>query len=151
MALTETPTLESRPLSELVADLFQQVAELRATMVVRKKPTDHGGRLMTRPDRAPYGWRQNPKNPRKIIEDPQEQTIIRKMIGFRQDPALSLRQIGEHLDLLGYRRRGGKKWVDGRVDGHCLIQKVLLRAGATTPEAARRVVQGLIQAQRARG
>jgi hypothetical protein len=144
MAVLLNPTLES--LAEIVADVCQQVAELKALVVVRKKPTNHGGRLMTRPDRAPYGWTPNPKNPRKLIEDEREQTIIRKMIGFRQDPALSLRQIGQHLDLQGYKRRGGGRWIDAPA----LIQTVLRRHGATTPADARKAVQRLIEAQRAR-
>ena len=60
-----------------------------------------------------YGYHPHPKIPGRLVEDDQEQEVIR-LIRFivSQNPELGSRVIARNLDSLGLRRRGGKKWVD---------------------------------------
>ena len=48
-----------------------------------------------------------------LVQDPLEQQTIFALIEAAQNPAMSLRALCRHLDSMGIKRRGGKKWVGG--------------------------------------
>ncbi len=95
--------------AEILAGLCQRVADLERRLV--KKRPDTNARRMTRLDRCPFGWRPHPKNPAVLIEDPMEQRTIFRLTELAQDPKASYREICRRLDLVGCKRRGGKKWA----------------------------------------
>ncbi len=138
------PSQSLTGLCEQVAVLREQVAVLQARLV-RKRP-DTNGRLRTRPDRTPYGWRPHPHNPARLVEDPLEQQTIFRLVELAQVP-VSLRELCCRLDAAGRRRRNGQKWADG---GHGLVQKILRREGILTAADATAAVLRRIEAVRAR-
>jgi len=113
--------------------------------LVKKRP-DTNARRMTRPDRCPYGWKPHPKSPAVLVEDPQEQQTIFRLVELAQAP-VSLRELCRRLDATGRRRRNGEKWAD---NGHGLVRTILLREGIRTPADATTAVQRRIEAIRAR-
>ena len=82
-----------------------------------------GGRLMSRRDRTPYGWRC--VNGSELEQDPEEQTIIKRIIALSAE-GLTYREITAALDAEGIQRRN-KKWTGG----HPLIGTILARAGTS--------------------
>ena len=72
--------------------------------------------------RVPYGWKQDPANRARMVEDEGEQEVIRRIVSLRQE-GLTLRGIVAVLQAegLGVRDRG--TWH------HTTRQKVLKRAG----------------------
>ena len=61
----------------------------------------------------PYGFKIDPKDPRKIIKDPQERIIINQ-IKRLHDKGLSVRQIAAKLTELGYKPRKVRKIFKGQ-------------------------------------
>jgi hypothetical protein len=78
------------------------------------------GRRMTRPDRCPYGWRQDPSNPVLLAEDAAEQATIARIREERRH-GRGLREIARRLDSAGIACRGGR-W------SHTTVRSVLKRS-----------------------
>lgn len=112
---------QARP-NETLRNLLDRVAALEARLA-RKQPQTIG-RRMTRPDRCPFGWKPHPKNPARLVQDPHEQQTIQHIIEVSQNPAMGPRAICRHLDSVGYKRRGGKRWAGA----HGLVRAILDRA-----------------------
>lgn len=129
---------------DTLTDLCRRMAALESRLA-RKRP-DSNGRRMTRFDRCPYGWKPHPKNPAVLIQDPLEQQMILRIIELAQIPAMGSRAMCRHLDSLGYKRRGGKKWAGA----HGLVRAILKRNNAETPAAAKLRVLERIAAARER-
>ena len=70
----------------------------------------------------PCGWRQDPADPARMLKDPQEQSVIRKIARFNSE-GLGYREIARRLDQDGYDCRGGV-WY------HTTIKGILTRAQA---------------------
>jgi hypothetical protein len=85
------------------------------------------GRRMTRPDRCPYGWRPDPLDPARLVEDVDEQDTIRRIREERRH-GRGLRAIARRLDLAGIACRGGG-W------SHTTVRSVLLRSARVTESA----------------
>jgi DNA invertase Pin-like site-specific DNA recombinase len=96
----------------------EQIAERTSSAMLRHQAE---GRRMTRPDRCPYGWRPDPADPNKLVEDPDEQVAIARIRQERQR-GHGLREIARRLDNAGIGCRGGK-WT------HSAVRSVLNRAG----------------------
>jgi hypothetical protein len=75
---------------------------------------------MTRPDRCPYGWRPDPSDPDRLVEDADEQAAIRRIREERR-VGRGLREIARRLDMVGIGCRGGR-W------SHTTIRSILLRS-----------------------
>ncbi len=97
---------------------------------IKKRPVS-SGRRMTRPDRCPFGWRPNLKDPAVLAEDRLEQQTIFKLIELAAQ-GLSYRELARRLDLAGCKRRGGKQWAGA----HGLVRSILRRQGILTPTDA---------------
>ena len=77
------------------------------------------GRRMTRAERCPYGWRPDPSDADRLVEDADEQATIRRIREERR-VGRGLREIARRLDLAGISCRGGH-W------SHTTVHSVLLR------------------------
>lgn len=75
---------------------------------------------MTRPDRCPYGWRPDPCDPDRLVEDADEQATIRRIREERRI-GRGLREIARRLDAAGIACRGGS-W------SHTTVRSVLRRS-----------------------
>ena len=106
-----------------------RLTALEARLTRRRPETI--GRRMTRPDRCPYGWRPDDRNPRLLVEAEPEQQVIRYLIGLAQKP-LSYREMARRLDKEGFRRRKGKLWRGA----HGLVRSILQREGIFSPADA---------------
>jgi DNA invertase Pin-like site-specific DNA recombinase len=82
------------------------------------------GRRMTRADCCPYGWRPDPLNASRLVEDADEQAVIERIRGYRH-VGMGPRPIARALDAAGIRCRG-HRWHDSAV------RSILRRAEVST-------------------
>jgi DNA invertase Pin-like site-specific DNA recombinase len=113
------------PMGRFVFILFSALAELEREKVAERTSAavlrhQAKGRRMTRPDRCPFGWRPDPADPARLIEDAEEQAPIRRIREERRY-GRGLREIARRLDLAGVACRGGR-W------SHATVRSVLLRS-----------------------
>jgi DNA invertase Pin-like site-specific DNA recombinase len=112
------------PMGRFVFILFSALAELEREQVAERTSAamlrhQAKGRRMTRPDRCPYGWRPDPSDPERLVEDAEEQATIRRIREERR-VGRGLREIARRLDLAGIACRGGQ-W------SHTTVRSILLR------------------------
>ena len=81
------------------------------------------GRRMTRADRIPYGWRLDPADPDRLVEDIGEQAAI-AIIRQERKAGRGLRAIARGLDLARIDCRG-RLWT------HTTVRSILKRVGPT--------------------
>ena len=113
------------PMGRFIFTLFSALAQLEREQIAERTSTamlrhQAKGRRMTRPDRCPYGWRPDPSDPDRLVEDADEQTVIARIREERRI-GRGLREIARRLDLAGIACRGGR-W------SHTTVRSVLLRA-----------------------
>src|SRR5206468_8559222 len=113
------------PMGRFVFILFSALAELEREQVAERTSAamlrhQAKGRRMTRPDLCPYGWRPDPLDPARLVEDANEQVTIRRIREERRY-GRGLREIARRFDLSGIACRGGR-W------SHTTVRSVLLRA-----------------------
>jgi DNA invertase Pin-like site-specific DNA recombinase len=113
------------PMGRFVFILFSALAELEREQVAERTSTamlrhQAKGRRMTRPDRCPYGWRHDPSDPVRLVEDGDEQATIARIREERRK-GCGLREIARRLDAAGIACRGGQ-W------SHTTVRSVLLRS-----------------------
>jgi site-specific DNA recombinase len=113
------------PMGRFVFILFSALAELEREQVAERTSTamlrhQAKGRRMTRPDRCPYGWRPDPSDPVRLVEDGDEQATIARIREERRK-GCGLREIARRLDAAGIACRGGQ-W------SHTTVRSVLLRS-----------------------
>jgi site-specific DNA recombinase len=113
------------PMGRFIFTLFSALAQLEREQIAERTSTamlrhQAKGRRMTRPDRCPYGWRPDPVDPARLVEDVEEQTTIRRIREDRRH-GRGLREIARRLDAAGIACRGGR-W------SHTTVRSVLLRA-----------------------
>jgi hypothetical protein len=75
---------------------------------------------MTGPDRCPYGWRPDPSDADRLVEDADEQATSARIREERRY-GRGLREIARRLDSAGIECRGGQ-W------SHTTVRSVLLRS-----------------------
>src|SRR5262249_16384709 len=112
------------PMGRFVFILFSALAELEREQVAERTSIamlrhQAKGRRMTRPDRCPYGWRTHPADTALLVEDADEQAVIRRIREERRH-GRGLREIARRLDSAGIVCRGGR-W------SHTTVRSVLLR------------------------
>jgi site-specific DNA recombinase len=95
----------------------EQIAE-RTSMAMLRHQTN--GRRMTRADRCPYGWRSDPVNRARLIEDAAEQAVIARILAWHT-AGHGLREIARKLDRAGVDCRGGR-WT------HSTVRSILIRS-----------------------
>jgi DNA invertase Pin-like site-specific DNA recombinase len=113
------------PMGRFVFILFSALAELEREQVAERTSAamlrhQAKGRRMTRPDRCPYGWRPDPSNSDRLVEDAEEQATIRRIWDERR-VGRGMREIARRLDASGTACRGGR-W------SHTTVRSVLLRS-----------------------
>src|SRR5437879_6956870 len=99
------------PMGRFIFTLFSALAQLEREQVAERTSTamlrhQAKGRRMTRPDRCPYGWRPDPAEPARLVEDADEQATIRRIREERR-VGRGLRDIARRLDVAGIACRGG--------------------------------------------
>jgi site-specific DNA recombinase len=95
----------------------ERIAERTSAAMLRHQAK---GRRMTWPDRCPYGWRPDPTDPERLVEDAEEQATIGHIRKERRH-GRGLREIARRLDSAGSACRGGR-W------SHTTIRSILLRS-----------------------
>src|SRR5262245_5113229 len=95
----------------------EQIAERTSSAMLRHQAKD---RRMTRPDRCPYGWRPDPSDPARLVEDADEQQTIAR-IGEERCHGRGFREIARRLDVAGINCRGGR-W------SHTTVRSILRRS-----------------------
>jgi DNA invertase Pin-like site-specific DNA recombinase len=122
--ITENVNTRS-PMGRFIFTLFSALAQLEREQIAERTSTamlrhQAKGRRMTRPDRCPYGWRPDPNDPERLVEDANEQATIARIKADRQH-GRGLREIARRLDVAGIACRGGR-W------SHTTVRSVLLRS-----------------------
>jgi site-specific DNA recombinase len=115
------------PMGRFIFTLFSGLAQLEREQIADRTSSamlkhQANGRRMTRLDRCPFGWRLDPADPERLVEDAEEQATIGRIRRLHRDGA-GLREIGRCLDRAGVSCRGGA-WQ------HTTIAAILRRAGA---------------------
>jgi site-specific DNA recombinase len=112
------------PMGRFIFTLFSALAQLEREQIAERTSSamlrhQAKGRRMTRPDRCPYGWRPDPANPGRLIEDDEEQAAI-ALIREEHRRGKGLRAIARALDRAGMGCRG-RRWT------HMAVRSVLRR------------------------
>ena len=79
-----------------------------------------GGRRMSAPDRTPYGQRVDPNDPALLVDNPEEQAVIRRIVA-EQKAGRGLREIARGLTRDGVPCRGKSRWH------HVAVGRILKR------------------------
>jgi site-specific DNA recombinase len=113
------------PMGRFIFTLFSALAQLEREQIAERTSTamrrhQAKGRRMTRADRCPYGWRPDPSDPERLIQDTDEQATIAR-IREEHRHGRGLREIARRLDTAGMACRGGR-W------SHTTIRSILLRS-----------------------
>ena len=98
-----------------------EVIKIRLMTRLAMQKHQQAGRRMTRKDRCPFGWKADPRDPKRLTEDVDEQETIRIVLE-RRAAGEGLTSICRHLDALGRSRRG-KKWVGGRGTAQAIVNR----------------------------
>ncbi len=109
------------------AEFYREDIALRTSKAMLKHQAN--GRRMTHVDCCPYGWKSDPANADRLIEDAQDQAIAARIREERKQ-GKGLREIARLLDAEGITCRG-RRWH------HSTIQAILSRAGNSFPVASR--------------
>lgn len=114
------------PMGRFIFTLFSALAQLEREQIAERTSSamlrhQAKGRRMTRQDRCPYGWRPDPADPGRLVEDAAEQAAIIRIRQERQQ-GRGLREIARALDRAGINCRG-RRW------SHSAVRSVLRRAG----------------------
>jgi DNA invertase Pin-like site-specific DNA recombinase len=102
----------------IVAQYQRRVIQKRTSKAMRKYQAE--GRRMTRMDRCPYGWRPDPNDPRRLIQDPDEQAMMDTTIPALHREGKGPRAIARSLNKAALRCRG-KEW------SHSSVRSILRR------------------------
>lgn len=139
LSITQESTSQNNPESKLVRTILLAIAEYqrqiirartRAAMLRMQKE----GRRMCAAHLLPYGRMIDPNNPALMLDNPDEQAIINRIVEWRRD-GFSLRSIVDALNDLEIKPRMVRKTFKGnfvQVKGkwnHCLVRSILLRDG----------------------
>ena len=106
-----------RQVLQAFAEYQRKVTAARTKAVMLRHQAE--GRRMSY--RTPYGWKQDPDNPKRLIEDKDEQEIIKRIVRERQT-GKGFRQICRDLTMDGMGCRGGP-WY------HQTVKSILKRQG----------------------
>jgi DNA invertase Pin-like site-specific DNA recombinase len=120
------------PMGRFIFTLFSALAQLEREQIAERTSTamlrhQAKGRRMIRPDRCPYGWRPDPTDSERLVEDAEEQETIRRIREERRH-GRGLREIARRLDVAGIACRGGR-W------SHTTVRTVLRRSSQVVDSA----------------
>jgi len=111
-------------MGRFVFHIFAALAELERNQIAertRSAMLQHqaNGRRMSAI--LPYGWAEDPNDPKRMILDPAEQAVIQTMVGL-ESSGLGYREICRALEAQDTLYREGRRW------NHVTIKKILHRA-----------------------
>ncbi len=120
------------PMGRFIFTLFSALAQLEREQIADRTSSamlrhQAAGRRMTHPDRCPFGWRPDPADLARLVEDGHEQAAIAR-IRLERQAGRSLREIARILEAAGFRPR----------DNHWSLSTIarICRAGGTLAEAS---------------
>jgi DNA invertase Pin-like site-specific DNA recombinase len=117
------------PMGRFIFTLFSALAQLEREQIAEKTSSamlrhQANGRRMTRVDRCPYGWRPDPTDADRLVEDAEEQAAIARIREERRQ-GKGPRAIARAMEQAGITCRG-KRW------SHSTIRSVLRRSAQHT-------------------
>jgi site-specific DNA recombinase len=123
------------PMGRFIFTLFSALAQLEREQIAERTSAamlKHQalGRRMTRPDRCPYGWKPDEVRLGWLVEDPDEQAIVARIVRERRK-GCSLREIADILGRIGIRCRG-RRWE------HSTVRSIIRRCPPLPQEMERR-------------
>lgn len=100
-------------ISELMRKIMHAIADFERGEIGRRtsrgmKRRQSSGQVMTRRDKLPYGYRIDPDDDTKMIEDADEQRVIERVLELRYEHDLGYRRIAGKLANEGTMARNGK-------------------------------------------
>ena len=136
-------TKEKIDTSTAQGDLFFKMIGL-IDEFIRKSNAEYTSRMMRQhqeagrrmSDRLPYGWKEHPKDPSRMVPCEYERKVIKRVVALRQQ-GCSLREIVRKLEEEGYKPRKIKRQFKGRTVwtkgkwNHILVRSILQRKGMT--------------------
>jgi len=137
LAIENESTSKKTPESKLVRTILLAIAEyqrqiIRARTRAAMRRHQAEGRKMS--FRLPYGWRQHPTEPDRMVKDEHEQKTIKRIMQLYKS-GTSYRAIGRKLDDEGYEPRkvrtkfnGRTVYIKGKEWRHGLIKAIVSRA-----------------------
>jgi len=139
LSITQEDTSKDTPESKLVRTILLAIAEyqrqiLRARTRAAMLRFQKEGRRMCSPHLLPYGRMTDPDNPALMIDNPAEQTVIKRVIELHMT-GISLRAVAKKLIDAGFEPRRVRKRFRGKpiqVKGtwrHNLVKSILDRVG----------------------
>lgn len=117
------------PMGKLMAAIYDFQAEMQRETIrarTRAKMRQHqkNGRKMS--SNAPYGFDIDPKNPKRLIQNAEEQSTIVTIKALRQQQKMGLRAIARWLEQKKIPCKGSPTWY------HQTVKKILIREGILT-------------------
>lgn len=113
-SVNEQSTNGDTPEDALIRQILQAFGEYEKKVIAARTSAamrrhQLAGRRMGRTDRLPYGWKIDPADPKRMIEDTQEVAAMAAAKALKAT-GMSLRQIGIALAISGYPPRTGTRW-----------------------------------------
>ena len=116
------------PMGRFIFTLFSALAQLEREQIAERTSSamlrhQAKGRRMTRADRCPFGWRIDPVDQTRLIEDGEEQGTIKRIRQAHQNGG-GLREIARSLERAGISCRQGSwshttiRSISGTAQGH---------------------------------
>ncbi len=140
LAIQQTESSKDGPESKLIrtillalAEYQRQIIRARTRAAMRRHQSE--GRRMSH--RLPYGWRPDPKDDARMLPNPYEQEVIKRVMLLHKHD-FGHRAIARQLAIEGYEpRKIEKRWKNGRIGykagkwTHKLVGAILRRAEST--------------------
>ncbi len=101
-----------RSFHHIIAGLNNAMNSIKTSDAMQQR--SRNGELMTHPDRAPYGLKQDPDNPKRTIRCPEEQQVIQMILDLRSK-GMSINKIAGRLNTDGVKPRNGKQFYASTV------------------------------------
>jgi DNA invertase Pin-like site-specific DNA recombinase len=102
------------PHAEFTRHLLMAVAELERKMISERtrnamRTLQSGGRRMTSIAKLPYGWKADPLNPKRMVPDERERSIISQIVRMRNG-GQTYTQIARRLNALSETAARAGNW-----------------------------------------
>lgn len=124
LSSTEPESSQDTPVAKFIQTILVAMAELQKSQTqartrARMRQHQRGGRRMSKI--LPYGWKLDPEDPARMVEDRDEQLHIEVII-MENYAGSSLRSIAKLMEKHGIKYRGSDKWH------HSSIRSIINRA-----------------------
>ena len=101
------------PQQKFLRQIMQAMAEMQRSLTrehTSRRMLEHqaSGRRMSR--RLPYGYTDDPDDPSRMIEEPHEQWVVRRILDMRLKEGMNYNKIAKRLNAERVDNRGGPWW-----------------------------------------